>query len=79
MDFLLAVGDCQNMYTRHHVMRSMGAIEEMGYADKVDSKFFTYFVPGHDVELEAIEKGFAELKARAAEWAEKKVELGIDA
>ena len=67
-DFLLAVGDCQKYYLRHHLDRSKNEIKQRGLEDLTTADFFVKFIPGHDVTQEDLEAALSELKERYAGW-----------
>ena len=70
INFLLTVGDCQQYYSRFHIRRGVEELNQMGLSDKVSSDFFVIHIPGHCPSVSEMETAFAELKERAAKWAE---------
>jgi len=69
-DFTICVGECQHRYANAHIRRGADELVQMGMADKITSEYFVKFIPGCTPSPDELESALAELRERAAKWAE---------
>jgi len=64
LDSALIVGDCEKYYARNQLNRARNGLAEQGLSDKYAPEDVVYFIPGHEVTDEDLEKGFRHLKEK---------------
>ena len=64
LDSALIIGDCERNYMWNQEYRAEAELAARGLSDKYSPDDFVYFIPGCDITLEDVEKGYETLKAR---------------